>query len=169
MPRVSLVDNAGTALGSTSYDTYVISGETRHWYNQDKWQYVIDRMVFVCTAWKEILTVDGYLPHLRWRRVEKIDLPSIAPNKGFVIEEPFDATGRTGGEALEYSTEWSPGQRIVHVRFGEQSKAEKVYISPHEGLLLGARLGPSLELSDLLFVDVEGLTQLARDQSTQVA
>lgn len=157
MPRVSLVENAGTAPGSTCYDTYVISGETKHWYNQDKWQYVIDRMVLVCTAWKEILTVDGYLPHLRWRRVERIALPSIIPNKGFVIEEPFDAAGRTGGEAIDYSTEWSPEQRIVHVRLGNEADLPKVYVSPHEGLILGARRNAPYELADILFVGVEGL------------
>ncbi len=157
MVRVSLTDTTGLAPGRCEYVTQSIFCETQHWYNQNRCQYVIGQVTLTCTAWREILTVDAYLPREKWSRDDRIRIPDIVADTNFVIEERLDSGASDWGTALAYSTQWSPSQRLVHVRLGVSTTVGRVYVSPHRGLILGACVGQEMELSDLLFIDVGGL------------
>ena len=157
MAHIAVTSNRGVAPGRCRYDTFCLWGETEHWYDQDAWLYTIDRLCFACTAWREVLTVDGYLPHTLWKQVDQVDLPETLEGQGFVIEERFEPGGRVASELSPYDVVWSPRQRIVHVRIACNNLAPKIYVSPHRGLLLGAAGSPNGILSDVIFADVMGL------------
>lgn len=158
MPRVSLVEKIKQVRnieGYCCYDGISIWSEHDPWYFQDVWRYLLDRLVFGCTAWKEIMSVGGYLPHLTWKKVNHVNVPTPDPEQNFVVEEPFDKASRDGGEDCPYCVNYSPKQRLVKVSLQTECEGQEVLVSPHRNLVLGARRRRSdLVLCSIYFLEV---------------
>ena len=160
MAYVRPVDKIGQVKnveGYCYYDGISIWSEHDAWYFQDVWRYLLDRLVFECTAWKEVMTVGGYLPHPTWKKVSHVDVPTPDPEQNFVVEEPFDEATRDGGEDCRYSVRYSGKQRLVNVCVDTESGGHEVFVSPHRNLILGAhRRKEGLLLGSIYFLDVRG-------------
>jgi hypothetical protein len=156
MARVQLVKKLRQVEGSCCYDDISVFSEAKHWYDQDVWQYCFNRLACCCTAWKEIMRIGGYLPVVSWRIVDSIPTPEFDPEHGFVIEERFDKTGRSGYEDVSYVVRHSPIERIVAVEMPIRGLGSEVFVSPHSNLIVGAKpVGEHLFLSSIRFLNVE--------------
>lgn len=157
MVRVSITDNLAATRGLIRYDYPDVFGETDYPYAQDTWTCWLGKLAISCTAWKQVLTVHGYLPHQAWRRVGGLHVPDVMANASFVIEESFDPA-RTLQVECEPTVECQPESRIVRACLLPHDRCD-VFVRPHEGLVMGAsRVGSdALVLSEIVLVNVEAL------------
>ncbi len=159
MPKVTI--NSGTIEygGLTEYKELCLHSESDNSYAQDRWCFYLNRFAVVCCADRQIIQVDGYLPQHNWNRVDSISVPETLINHNFVIDEPFDPSGRDANETVALSVDYSVSQRIVRINDEriKDENADCVFVSPHEDLLVGAIKADTMRLSSFLLLNVRGI------------
>ncbi len=156
MPRVAIIESKNPFPGSCKYDTYHLDSSSQDPYAHEKLFYYIDRYAVMCTAYRAVIEVDGYLPHNNWVWVPSIPAPTYEPNRNFVIEETFDESGRDAREDTPLIVQFSPEDRAVVIHVGSIEPHGEVFVSPHTDLILGAA-GDPLQLREIHLRNVSGL------------
>lgn len=155
MPHVIVSEDNTRYSGRCSYGDYNIDTKSDNPYDQDKWYYTIDHLVLVCTAYKAVLSVYGYVPHVAWTFAPiKRSYPQFEKSSEVIIDEEFDPAGRDAFEHCEYSVVCDLHHRIIQCVLFESEDRDIEYASPHENLLLGV---VDNQLSELVFLNVSSL------------
>jgi hypothetical protein len=161
LAKLKLVKKPDVYGGRCRYADFGFCTETERSYGMDKWFFNVPPLGFICTAWKEILTLDGHLPPHGWS-VSSLPTPSdVVQGWSFAFDEPFDEAGRVASEALSCSVSCDPGRRTIQIVFGECSQWTDLIVSPHRNFLIGADPDRDMRLSTVFLLDVEGFPDLA--------
>ena len=163
MAKMKIIEQPELYSGKCGYTDYCVYTETERCYGNspiDNWFFDIDRISFKCTSWKEILTLDGYLPHIRWTPVPFLTVPPAVQGHSVIVDEQFDEAVRTTSESLSYEVVCDPKRKIIQILFGEAEPAHLVVVRPHENFLVGVDRERGMVLSTVLLLDVQGFPRL---------
>lgn len=149
-----IVAETARAGGRIRYEYPDVFGETEFHYAQDVWTCWLGKLALSCTAWRQVLTVHGFLPHQVWRQVAALHAPDAA-SASFIVDAPFDPTTRVLLVECTPKVEYERTARTLRVSLLGHDRCD-VYVRPHDGLILGAsRAGKELVLSEVWLIDVE--------------
>lgn len=151
--NVIVAETARTG-GRIRYEYPDVFGETEFHYSQDVWTCWLGKLALACTAWRQVLTVHGYLPHQVWQQVAALNAPDAA-SASFIIDVPFDPATRVLLVEGTPKVDYERAARTLRVSLLDHNRCD-VYVRPHDGLILGAScVGKGLVLSEVWLIDVE--------------
>ena len=142
--------------GKCEFNDHCIASTSYGGYALDNWFYYIEHLAFRLTAEKEILDIGGYLPCHNWTVDPELTVPKPTLELGIVLDEPFDPSGRDGGQDFDFPVTCNPESRTVALRFLDASTGEQ-FASPHSDFFVGIS-GDQRELACVILANVEGVT-----------
>ena len=164
MPRVKLISVEERFDGLASYDDscHNLFSKNKKPHAFEKWFFDIETFGITCTDDKQIIEVGGYLPKKHWILNRSIIVPEPTPCRNFVIDESFDASMRNAREEIGLHVEVSSERSVVKVRIKNaiDEDADKVFVSPHDNLIVGATDADPMILTEFILLNVTGVDHL---------